>query len=145
MTDTSPNAASPNTPGTPPAALSHEDRTVPAIIYALYLFMGVMFGLPALVGVVLAYANLGNAGPMVRTHLIFQIRTVWIGAAWAAIGGLLILVGAPLSLILIGIPLLQAGFAILSLIYLWVLARCVAGGIYLSQDAVYPRPRTWLI
>lgn len=145
MTDTSPNAASPNTQGTPPAALSHEDRTVPAIIYALYFFTGVMFGLPALVGVILAYANLGNAGPMVRTHLIFQIRTVWIGAAWAAIGGLMMMVGAPLSLILIGIPLVLLGYAVLCLIYVWVLARCVAGGIYLSQGAVYPRPRTWLI
>ena len=49
------------------------------------------------------------------------------------------------TFVLIGIPIVQLGFAIVSLICVWAFARTVAGAIYLSQDQAYPRPRTWLI
>ena len=136
MTDASPADLS-------PVAIS-EDRTFAAVVYGLY-FLGLAYGLTMLVGLVLAYAKLGGAGPKMRTHYLFQIRTVWIALAWSIIGGLLILVGLPLSLILIGIPIVKLGVAVLGLIYVWILARCVAGALYLFQDAPYPRPRGWLI
>ena len=129
----------------PMVGASHEDRTLPAVVYGLFAFQALAFGLPALLGLIIAYVNLGSAGPRMRSHYVFQVRTVWIGLAWAMIGGGLMVVGGILSVILIGIPILQLGFAVLSLICLWALARCIAGAICLSQDQAYPRPRTWLI
>jgi len=129
----------------PTVGASHEDRALPAVVYGLFAFQAFSFGASALIGLIIAYVSLGSAGPRMRSHYLFQIRTVWIGLAWALIGGGLMVVGAILSVILIGIPILQLGFAVLSLICLWALARCIAGAIYLSQDQAYPRPRTWLI
>ncbi len=128
----------------PTADAAHEDRTLPAVVYGLY-FLGLAYGVTALIGLIVAYANLGAAGPKMRSHYVFQIRTVWMGLAWALLGGALIVIGGVLSIILIGIPIIQLGFAIISLICVWVLARCIAGAIYLSQDQAYPRPRSWLI
>lgn len=139
MTDLSGTGAVPPTVG-----VAHEDRTIPAVVYALY-FLGLAYGVTALIGAAIAWANLNSAGPKMRTHYVYQIRTLWMGAAWALLGGALILIGFPLSFILIGIPIVQLGFAIVSLICVWAFARCVAGAIYLSQDQAHPRPRTWLV
>ena len=128
----------------PTAGAAHEDRTIPAVVYVLY-FLGLAYGVTALIGLIVAYANLNSAGPKMRTHYQFQIRTVWMGLAIALLGGVLIVIGLPLSFIIIGIPIVQLGFAIVSLVCVWVLARCIAGGIYLSQDQAYPRPLSWLV
>ena len=128
----------------PTVGAAHEDRTVPAVVYVLY-FLGLAYGVTILVGLIVASANQGAAGPRMRTHYQFQIRTVWMALAWAFLGGMLILIGFPLSFILIGVPIVQLGFAIISLICVWAFARTVAGAIYLSQDQAYPRPGTWLI
>ncbi len=130
----------------PPAVgAAHEDRTVPAVVYALYALQALAWGVPALIGLIIASVNLSHAGPKMRTHYVLQVRTAWMAVAWGLLGTMLMIVGGVLSIILIGIPIVQLGFAVLSLIYLWVVARCVAGAIYLSQDQAYPRPRTWLI
>jgi uncharacterized membrane protein len=129
----------------PPAGAVHEDRTLPAVVYALYAFNALAWGLPALIGLFIAYANLNVAGPKTRSHHVFQIRTVWMAAVLAAVGGAMIVVGLILSAILVGLPLIQLGFVLLMLIYVWVIVRCVAGVLHLSQDQAYPRPRTWLV
>ncbi|HEY2659083.1 MAG TPA: hypothetical protein VGI79_05130 [Caulobacteraceae bacterium] len=128
----------------PTVGAAHEDRTLPAVVYGLY-FLGLAYGVTALIGLIVAYANLGSAGPKMRSHYVFQVRTVWTGLAWALIGGALIVIGGILSIILIGVPIIKLGFLVLSLICLWALARCIAGAIYLSQDQAYPRPRSWLL
>ena len=139
MTDLSGTAAPPAT-----TTAAHEDRTLPAVVYGLY-FLGLAYGVTTLIGLVLAYASRGAAGPRMRTHYDFQIRTFWMAIAWALAGGLLMLIGLPLSFVLIGIPIVKLGLAIVSLTFVWIIARCVADAVYLSQDAAYPRPRTWLI
>jgi len=140
MTDT---ATTPQ-PAAPHATDASEDRTVPAIVYALYVF-GLTHGLTILIGMVIAYANMPNAGPKAHSHYLFLVRTVWTGLAWAAIGCALILVGLPLTVILIGIPIVAVGGGILALGWLWILLRCIVGIIHLSRDEAYPRPRTWLV
>ncbi|QUD87276.1 hypothetical protein [Phenylobacterium montanum] len=129
----------------PTVGAAHEDRTLPAVVYALYAFQAVAWGVPALIGLLIAYVGLQTAGPKMRTHFVFQVRTAWMAVAWGLLGTVLMIVGGVLSIVLIGIPVVQLGFAILSLIYVWVIARCIAGAIHLAQDLAYPRPRSWLV
>jgi uncharacterized membrane protein len=140
MTDT---AATPP-PAAPNAAAHGEGRTVPAVVYGLYL-LGLTHGLTMIIGLVIAYASMGSAGPKAYSHYLFLVRTVWTGLAWAAIGCLFILVGLPLTLVLIGFLFIKVGVGILALGWLWVLVRCIVGIVHLSRDEAYPRPRTWLI
>ena len=121
-----------------------EDRTLPAIVYGLYL-LGVANGLTTILGLVLALANRSRAGERMRTHYTFLIRSCWLWLAWMAIGILLLVVGAPLSLVLIGVPLLVLGKAIISLIEVWFITRLVWGAIYLARNEAYPRPYSWLL
>jgi uncharacterized membrane protein len=119
-----------------------EDRLRPAIVYALY-FLGAANGLTTIIGLVLALASRGGAGERMRSHYTFLIRTCWLWLAWIVIGVLLIAVGAPLSLVLVGLPLLLLGKAIIGLIEIWFIARVVVGAIYLARNEAYPRPNSW--
>jgi uncharacterized membrane protein len=127
-----------------PVDTANEDRTMPAIVYGLYL-LGVVNGLTALVGLVLALAGRGRAGERMRTHYTFQVRSCWLWVAWMVIGILLIAVGAPFSLVLIGIPLFAAGWAIIGLVEAWFIVRAVMGAVYLARDEAYPRPYSWFV
>ncbi|HEY4031442.1 MAG TPA: hypothetical protein VGM25_13920 [Caulobacteraceae bacterium] len=122
---------------------AQDDRTLPLVVYALYL-LGLVNGLTVLIGLVIAYANRERAGPAMESHYTFQIRTFWIAIAWWIIAGILFLWGIPLSLILVGVPLLVAGGLILAMTHIWFALRCILGLIYVSRGDAYPRPRTWL-
>ncbi len=121
-----------------------EDRTLPAVVYALYL-VGLANGLTVLLGLVLAIANRGGASPRMRTHYTFLIRTCWLWLAWMVIGGALILWGALFSIILIGLPFLGLGWAIVGLAHVWFAVRAILGVIYLARDQAYPRPYSWFL
>jgi len=133
MTDTAPVAA--------PAR--SDDRTAPAVAYALYL-LGFATGITPLIGLIVAYANRSQAGPIAASHYTFLIYTFWLTIAWFLIGGILVAVGFPLSFVLIGIPAFILGWAILALVGVWFAVRCVLGVIYLARGEAYPRPRNWL-
>ncbi len=120
-----------------------EDRSLPFIIYGLYL-LGMANGLTILVGLVAAYANQGGAGSRMRSHYVFQIRTFWTAIGWWIIGGTLILFGLPLSVVLVGVPMVMLGGLIFAVGHLWFGIRCLAGVVYLARDEAYPRPRSWL-
>jgi len=120
-----------------------EDRTLPTVVYALYL-LGLINGLTVLVGLIIAYANRDRAGPAMQSHYVFQIRTFWIAIAWWIIAGVLFFWGIPLSLILVGVPLLVAGGLILAMTHIWFALRCILGLIYVSRGDAYPRPQSWL-
>ncbi|HKR88397.1 MAG TPA: hypothetical protein VJS38_09485 [Phenylobacterium sp.] len=119
-----------------------EDRTMPAVVYALYL-LGLVNGLTVLLGLILAYANRGGAGARMRSHYTFLIRTCWLWLAWMIIGALLLAVGIPLSFVLVGIPMAALGWAIVGLDHVWFAARVILGVIYLARDEPYPRPYSW--
>ena len=122
---------------------AEEDRTLPTVVYALYL-LGLVNGLTVLVGLIIAYANRDRAGPAMESHYVFQIRTFWIAIAWWIIAAVLFLWGIPLSLILVGVPLVVAGGLILAMTHIWFALRCILGLVYVSRGEAYPRPRTWL-
>ncbi|HEY2358930.1 MAG TPA: hypothetical protein VGH86_15870 [Phenylobacterium sp.] len=121
-----------------------EDRTVPAVTYALYL-LAFATGFTAIIGVIVAYANQSTAGPQMRSHYTFLIRTFWIGLAWCLIAGVILGIGIPLSFILIGIPLLILAKFMFGLGAVWYGLRCVVGVIFLAQGEPYPRPQSLLI
>jgi uncharacterized membrane protein len=122
-----------------------EDKTMPMVAYVLYLLGFASGGLTLFVGLIIAYVNRGTAGPKMETHYTFMIRTFWLSIAWAIIGGLLVLFGAPLSLVLIGIPFFLLGLFIFGAVGIWFAVRCVVGLMYLSRGEAYPRPMNWLI
>ena len=125
-----------------PTATVHEDRVMPAIVYALYL---VGFAhLTAVVGLLVAYACRGGAGPVASSHYTYQIRTFWLTIWWLVVGVVLCIVGAVLSVILIGIPIVIAGAAICSFVWLYIIVRAIVGAFYLGQGVAHPRPEAWL-
>lgn len=117
---------------------------MPAVIYGLYLFGAFSALLTVFIGLILAYAQRGSAGPRMETHYTFLIRTFWLTIWWVVIGAGLTLIGGILSLVLVGLPLLGVGLLILSLFGLWFIARCCLGAFYLAKDEAYPRPMSWL-
>ena len=64
------------------------------VIYILYL-IGLVVGLTAIVGLVMAYVYRGEGPDWVDAHYRFQIRTFWIGLLY-------IVVGTALSAVLVG-------------------------------------------
>ncbi|MDO8409857.1 MAG: hypothetical protein Q7S93_07330 [Phenylobacterium sp.] len=129
---------------TPAPAAPSEDRTMPAVVYGLYL-LGLANGLTILIGLIIAYANRSGAGPMMASHYTFQIRTFWLSIGWFVIGLVMMLFGIPLSIVLIGIPAVMLGVFIMGAVGVWFAVRCVLGVIYLARGEAYPRPNNWLI
>ena len=127
-----------------PTATPSEDRTLPAVVYGLYL-LGLANGLTILIGLIIAYANRDGAGPMMASHYTFQIRTFWLSIGWFVIGLVMMLFGIPLSIVLIGIPAVMLGVFIMGAVGVWFAVRCVLGVIYLARGEAYPRPNNWLI
>ena len=100
------------------------------LIYALYL-AGLLVGITAVVGVVMAYIARDRAEGWVVSHYEFQIRTFWLTLLYTAIG-------VVLSFVLIGIPVLMATVVCF-------IIRNVKGLIRASQDEPIPDPKSWLI
>jgi uncharacterized membrane protein len=122
-----------------------EDRTLPAVAYALFILGFVSAGITTLVGLVLALGNRAAAGPVMRSHYTLLIRTFWIGFVWSFLWGCLFAISIPLSIILIGIPLLLLSKLMLSLGVVWYGVRCIVGVVYLAQGEAFPRPDSWLV
>lgn len=106
------------------------DTNIAKIIYVLYL-LGVVSGITAVIGVVMAYVYKDSAPDWLKTHYEWQIRSFWMVLLYGIIAGLL-------CLILIG-------FLLLFLVGLWWIVRAVKGLKYLSEGAAYPNHQSWLI
>ncbi|MGD8327315.1 MAG: hypothetical protein PVF65_10395 [Sphingomonadales bacterium] len=95
------------------------------LVYILYL-VGVIIGLAALVGVILAYTNKGKYGAGLDTHFKFQIRTFWFGL-------LALIVGSLLSIIIIGWVLILAWVV-------WAIMRTITGMQLLGEGKALSNP-----
>ncbi len=100
------------------------------VIYILYL-AGLVIGVSALVGIVLAYMNRGKAGGYVETHYTWLIRTFWIGLLY-------VLVSAFLMMVMIGFLLMFA-------VAVWFIARCIVGLQALGRGEPIKNPDSWVI
>ena len=116
-----------------------EDRTMPAVCYALYL-LAFATGLTDIIGLIIAYAQQGSAGPVMRTHYTFLIRTFGIGLIAMIAAGVAFGVGAILSVILIGIPIMALAGLVCAVAGIWYGVRCIVGLVYLSRGEPHPRP-----
>ncbi|MEY4250907.1 MAG: hypothetical protein RJA87_2540 [Pseudomonadota bacterium] len=143
MTDLSTPTEAPPSPQASQEPFAHDDRMIAGITYVLFLLLPTFF--PVLIGLVLAYANRDTPSAMLRSHYVFQIRSFWMFFGWALIALAMIGVGIPLSILLVGIPAVVLGAAILCSLSLFFGLRCVIGLVYLAQGKPYPRPQTWLI
>ena len=128
-----------------PIARAEEDKVMPAVIYGLYLLGFASCAATTVVGLIVAYANRSAAGPINESHYTFAIRSFWLTIGWFMIGLVMFILGLPLSLLLVGIPVVAAGIFIMGAVGVWFAVRCGVGIYYLAQGLPYPRPRTWLI
>ena len=122
----------------------YEDRAMPAIVYGLYI-LGLFHGLTLIIGLIMAYVLRGSAGPANASHYTHQIRTFWTALVMGLIGAGVALVGAILSVILIGIPILWAAGVFCFLVWLWAMVRCVVGAIRLAEGRPIDQPYGWYI
>jgi uncharacterized membrane protein len=118
---------------------AYEDRAMPAMIYVLYI-LGMFHGLTLIIGLIMAYALRGSAGPANASHYTYQIRTFWTALAVGLICAGIMLVGFILSFILIGIPILWAGGVACLMVWLWAMIRSIIGLVRLSQGAPIMQP-----
>jgi uncharacterized membrane protein len=111
-------------------AIAERNITMARIIYVLYL-IGVVTGITAIVGVVMAYIHQDDAPDWLKTHYRFQIRTFWIGLLYTC-------VSIALMIVLVGVLLML-------LTVLWWIIRCVKGMKYLDEHKPYPDPEGWMV
>ncbi len=92
-----------------------------------------LFGLPSLVAVILNYARRAQArGTWLESHFQWQIHTFWYALLWIAVT---LMIGAPLTLVLIGVYIVVMGFGIVGL---WVAYRVVRGWLKLGRRRPMP-------
>lgn len=132
-------------PESAPAPTATDERTLPVVTYVLYLLGFATCALTTVIGLIIAYANRDAASESIRSHYTFLIRTFWMTIGWFVIGALVFAISVPLSFILIGIPGLILGGAVMSLVGLWFAVRCIVGLVFLAQGQAYPRPYSWII
>jgi uncharacterized membrane protein len=118
-----------NEPPPPPLPARVSNTQLALIVYILY-FVGYLTGFTALIGVIIAHVQIGEADPLLRSHYQFQIRTFWVGVLYVAIG-------VVLSFIIIGI-------AVLFWWFIWSLVRNVKGVLALNEGRPIANPRSWM-
>ncbi len=102
--------------------------TTAKIIYVLYL-VSLALGITLLVGVIMAYVNVGDAPEPLKSHYRFQIRTFWIGLLYAVIGVIL--------------TFAVVGILVFAFLAVWLIVRCVKGLKALDRREPYPNVATW--
>ncbi len=99
------------------------------LVYVFYL-VGIVLLIPEIIGVIMAYANQGEAPDWLKSHYQFQIRTFWMGTV-------LLLIGALLSLVVVG-------YFIIVLWVIWLILRCTKGMQALTLKKPHPNPTSWM-
>lgn len=76
---------------------SDTDRNLAMVIYGLMVAAIFFAGVPALIGVIIAYAQRDNVSPALAQHHRFQIRIFWAAFILSLIAGVCALTAAVLS------------------------------------------------
>ncbi len=126
-------------------AVQSSDKTMVVVTYALFLLGFLTGGATTLIGLVMAYLLRREASELALSHYVFLAHTFWKGLIWLAIGSALFVVGLPLSLILIGIPMILLAKLIFVVAAIWYGVRCTLGLIAAMGDRPYGAPRSWLV
>lgn len=123
----------------PPPATTTDERLWPGIVYGLYLLQ-FFTGFTALVGVIAAYVLRDRASDMARSHYDFLISTFWWSIPPVILTIMLLIIGVPLSFILVGIPIMIFAAMLGTLWAFWYVLRCVVGAVRLARSEAYPHP-----
>lgn len=99
------------------------------IIY-IFLIVGTLIGLSAVVAVVMAYLYMDNAPAWMKTHYRYQIRTFWIGLLYTVIGIITFAIGIGKLLIMFTV--------------VWAIVRCIKGMKQLDREQPVTNPESWL-
>ncbi len=102
------------------------------IVYLLY-FAAYIFGITALIGVIIAHIRSPDVNPPVSSHYQFQIRTFWIGLLYLVVGAVLAVTILPVI-----------GVAILIWWLIWSLVRNVKGLLVLNDNKPIQNPTSWM-
>jgi len=113
----------------PPPGGDPSEGRIANLVYILYL-ASLVFGVTALVGVIMAYVNRGDGPGWVDTHYRFQVRTFWIGLLIGVIGGLTAMIAVGWFVLLFGL--------------IWIIVRCAKGLKYLARGQAHPDPAAWM-
>jgi uncharacterized membrane protein len=87
-----------------------------------------VFGWPSIIAVIINYVKRGEArGTWLESHFTWQIRTFWFVVLWSVI---VLAVGLPLTLLLVGFAIWAVGFFILGI---WAIYRIARGWMALRD------------
>jgi uncharacterized membrane protein len=109
------------------------------VVYGL-LLASIMAVIPALIGAMIAHSQHRRSASWVATHLRFQIRTFWLGAAACAL--------ALLAWQLLGYlaaPAMAAwvfGYLFFTALLIWLVGRCAFGIYRLTENRPIDNPRS---
>lgn len=116
----------------PPAPQSADsDKTMATIVYVLYL-VGLVNGITALVGVILALIRKDGASEPYANHFTYQIFTFLYGLAFAVLG-------------LLTVWILGLGLLIWLIGWVWFIVRSIVGLVRLLDNRPNPDPRTFWV
>ena len=102
-------------------------KTTVLIVHGLYA-LGMLTGITALVGVILAYVKRADArGTVYESHITYAIRTFWIGVS-------LLFTGIILTVVLVGT-------VILALSTVWYLIRLVRAFVAALDGRAIAKPK----
>jgi uncharacterized membrane protein len=108
------------------------DQQLVLIVYLLY-FAAYIFGITALIGVIIAHIRFPDVNPPLSSHYQFQIRTFWIGLLYVVVGTILAVTVLPVI-----------GVAILIWWLIWSLVRNVKGLLVLNDNKPIQNPTSWM-
>ena len=136
MTDTGPDPQTPPPPPPPagPAESprpSDSDRTLATIVYVLYL-VGLVNGITAIIGVVLALVRKEEAEPWLQNHYTFQIFTFLYALAFFVVG-------------LLTVWVLGLGLLVWLAGWVWFVVRSIVGLVRIIDNKPNPDPRGFWI
>lgn len=110
-----------------------EGRAAAGVVWLLYLLAIPSANLLAVVGLVVAYAMRGSSSGWVRAHFDDQIRLFWSVIIWFILLCIVMIVALPLSLIVIGIPILIAAGLAMLVLFIWFTVKSILGLIGVVQ------------
>ena len=103
--------------------ITGEPFSLKTIVYIVYLCQALsfLFGITAIVGVIINYLRFDEAkNTWLESHLVWQIRTFWIGLGAAIVGCFFIFIAI--------------GFLILAVNLVWIIYRVIKGFLLLCKN-----------
>jgi uncharacterized membrane protein len=121
-------SSTPRPGGSSPISTNPGESGNANLIYILYL-AGIVVGVTAIVGVVMAYMAKDQAPDWLRSHYRNQIHIFWKGLLYMVIGFVLMFV--------------LIGFLVALAALIWYIVRVVKGMQTLAKGEPYPNPDSW--